>query len=97
MPCRESSRCQGPGAGADLAGLVRAEQQEVKLKRGRPRAWGHVGVRVRMCEVGAFEGSEHTATRSDSHLGGIPLIAVSWMDYKGPGQKQDTSWEVMVA
>lgn len=37
-----------------MAGLVRVERQELKLKR-MPSAWAHVGVRLR---VGAFQGSE---------------------------------------
>lgn len=68
MSCREGSQCQGPGAGTDVAGLVRAERQEVKLKR-RPSTWGPMGVRVR---VGAFRGSEQNSHMTQLTYGEDP-------------------------
>lgn len=69
----------------------------MKLKRRKPRARGHVGVRVRVCEVGALEGSEQSSDRIRLIYGWDPSGCHAEDGLQRLRQKQGTSWELMVA
>ena len=69
----------------------------MKLKRRKPRAGGRVGVRVRVCEVGAFEGSEQSSDRIRLIFGWYPSGCHAEDGLQRLWQKQGTSWELMVA